>query len=292
MGGGPEGAGDKGQTAGGSGPTGKDRVQGPPALEAVTDTEPGAQGAAPVHRWAQAWVKGIGGIAAGVAVAVLSALAIGAVHHATARPSPPIPLTATVQLGVGGCPSWWIIRPPSRAGALMPEPGEEPRGAVLVSRGWIGLTLQGIPGRTAVVQSMRAEVIARRLPVAGVQIPAVTCQGSTKPSYFAFDLRQSRSFARPIAGFNGHRIRPDYFPFVVREDVPEQFYVRVSTANNAVLWRIVLHWSSDGRQGNLIVDNNGRPLEVSSGSQAPRLCEDISTNRWLPQKSDKCTTVR
>ena len=231
-------------------------------------------------RWTGAGSKWLGGVAAGVAVGVLTPVAIMVINHVTASSSPEVPLTAAVQPGVGACPSWWIISPPGPAGALMPEPGHAPAGAVLSSSSWIGLTLQAMRGHTVVIQSMRAEVVTRHKSVSGVQIPAAICQGNTRPSYFAFDLKHDSPLAVPISGWDGSKIPPAYFPFVVREDAPEQFYIKASVASGEVLWRIIVRWSSDGRQGDLTVRDNGRPLKISAGDRAPMLCQNPSTGRW------------
>lgn len=242
------------------------------------------------RRWAGISSKWFGAVASGIAIGILTPLTISIIHEITARSSKPVPLTATVQLGDGGCPSWWIIHSPGPQGAVMPAPGQEPVSAVLVSGSWIGITLQGLVGHTVIVQSMRADVIARRLPKGGTQIPASICQGSIEPSYFTFNLDHKTSFAIPVAEkIDSTNASIGHFPFVVREDEPEQFYVRASTSRQDVMWRIVLRWSSDGTQGNLIVGNGTLPLEVSSADHAPKLCLDMSDSKWLPRSVGKCT---
>ena len=58
------------------------------------------------------------------------------------------------------------------------------------------------------------------------------------------------------------------FPFRVTDDDVEVFDILASTLKSHIKWRLVLHYTSAGESGAMIIDDDGRPFETTAAHAA------------------------
>jgi hypothetical protein len=66
--------------------------------------------------------------------------------------------------------------------------------------------------------------------------------------------------------------RPIRFPYRVSISDAETFVVDGNTAQCHCFWEIELSWASQGQVGKVVIDDGGRPFEVTGTRNAARTC--------------------
>lgn len=170
-----------------------------------------------------------------------------------------------------GCRSGWVV--PDRGDEPIPySPRKPPTGAVLGSGGEITVTVQGLTSRSAVLQSMTVDVVRRSPAVAGVYLP-LGCQGEVPPRRSRLDLDAPAPLITPEPGSVS-------FPYKVNDVEPEQFVITPEVTTGDIEWRLLLKWTSGTDQGELVVDDSGKPFRTTAATAARQFCFDSKTSVW------------
>ncbi|WP_199440178.1 hypothetical protein [Umezawaea beigongshangensis] len=236
------------------------------------------------------------GIAAlsGVVVLLLALLA----WVLASRESPPAgeepadeePLAAiTALLPKNDCVSGWVV--PEVLDGPVDRTDERPAGGVLATGGEVRVTVQGLTGDSVVLQSARVEVVARRPAMTGTFL-ASGCESGVAPRFFRVDLTDPAPALVPwTEGEPGADDEPlKDFPYKISDVDPEQFVITPFSPVEDVEWRLHLSWTSGDRRGDLVVDDDGRPLRTTATTAARHFCVDgTSLLRWVPEEeSPRC----
>jgi hypothetical protein len=81
-----------------------------------------------------------------------------------------------------------------------------------------------------------------------------------------------------IYGWSTKDEKPVRFPYKVSQTDPEVFYIAVNTKKCDCTWIAELFWTTRGKNGSTIIDDNGRPFRVtSSGNSASYYSNDGQT---------------
>ncbi|MFC0527023.1 DUF4145 domain-containing protein [Phytohabitans kaempferiae] len=168
----------------------------------------------------------------------------------------------------------WML--PSRGTDPVPyTPRRAPAGAILASGGQITVTVQGLSGRSVVLQSMSTEVVRRSPALAGTYLP-LGCQGEVTPRKFRLDLDASAPEVVPEA-------ESRTFPYKVDESEPEQFLITPEVTGGDVEFRLLLNWTSGADEGVLVLPEAGKPpFRVTAPTAAREFCLDPHTSTWRP----------
>lgn len=170
------------------------------------------------------------------------------------------------------CVSGWVA--PDGGDTPIPV-GAPPAGAVLGTGGAVTVTVQGLTGDSVVLHGIDVEVVARRPAMTGVFLPS-SCGSDLVPRYLDVDLAAAKPVAKPVGG--------DDFPYKVSGSDPEQFIITPVVADAQVDWRLRIRWSSGGDEGELVVDDAGKPLRTTATTAARLFCvEQPEALRWVPR---------
>ncbi|WP_406419049.1 helix-turn-helix domain-containing protein [Streptomyces sp. NBC_01614] len=147
--------------------------------------------------------------------------------------------------------------------------------AVTAGEQLVTLTVQGTGKETVVIDGLDVRVVRKDTPLAwNDYVMGVGCGGGvpTRPFTVALDA------ARPVvvAGA-GQRD----FSFKVSESDPEVFKITADASAYDVTWYLELTWSSGGRKGTLVVDDNGRPFRTSGNNGRPAYEFPLGGEKWL-----------
>jgi hypothetical protein len=152
-------------------------------------------------------------------------------------------------------------------------PGQQPAGAVLSSGGSVIVTVQGVAGRTVVLQSMTVVVVHRAPSMAGIYLPA-GCQEELVPRKYELNLGSPTPRVVPQPGNIG-------FPYTITNDDPEQFVITPDVASGDVAWFLYLTWSSGASEGRLTINDSGQPFRTTAATASRQLCPNY-TGEWTP----------
>ncbi|WP_275464071.1 transcriptional regulator [Streptomyces noursei] len=202
-------------------------------------------------------------------------------------PATGAPLTVSTQ------PQYWdspcgqpylIDRPP---GGIAPPPNEQDapgwvsaNGAVSAGRQSVRLTVQGVAGGTVVLESLHVRVSGTDAPLAwndyAMGYIGVGCGGNVPKHSFDVDL--DSSVPRLTSEEGAH----DDFPYTVRADDAETFYVNATVKAHHVRWYLELDWSSGNRHGTVRIDDTGKPFRTSGEEGRPQYGYSLDKKRWVP----------
>ncbi|MER7987572.1 helix-turn-helix transcriptional regulator [Streptomyces noursei] len=202
-------------------------------------------------------------------------------------PATGVPLTVSTQ------PQYWdspcghpylIDRPP---GGIVPPPNEQDapgwvsaNGAVSAGRQSVRLTVQGVGGGTVVLESLHVRVAGTDAPLAwndyAMGYIGVGCGGNVPKHSFDVDLDASVPRLTPEEGTH------DDFPYTVRADDAETFYVNATVKDHHVRWYLELDWSSGNRHGTVRIDDTGKPFRTSGEGGRPQYGYSLDKKRWVP----------
>jgi hypothetical protein len=202
----------------------------------------------------------------------------------TGEPHPPgssnshpakVPVAAVTSYAVVGGRSGWIV--PDRGDdsiryiSSSTKPSSE---AVFSSGGAVTVTVQGLTGKSVVLQSMEVDVDRRSPPMSGIYLPVGT-QGEVPPRKYRLNLDATEPKIVPA---------PDTvpFPYKVNEVEPEQFVITPEVATGDVEWRLILRWTSGADKGVLVLPESGGHFRTTATTAARKFCFDFNNRVWRP----------
>lgn len=169
-----------------------------------------------------------------------------------------------------GCSSGWVV--PDTGRSSMPVTDGPPPGATLGSGGNVIVTFQGVSDEAAVLHSISVEVLRRGPALRGIYLPG-QCGSDVKPRFYATDLSKPSPTVVPVAGEDsGEIIPPKKFSYQVGRNDVEKIVVTPTMAQGYVEWVIHVKWSSGSRQGDLRIDDHGRPFRTTATHSATPWC--------------------
>ncbi|WP_308406498.1 helix-turn-helix domain-containing protein [Streptomyces sp. AC602_WCS936] len=150
----------------------------------------------------------------------------------------------------------------------------------------VRLSVQGRSDTAVVLEALRVRVVGRTAPAEGnAYAMDQGCGGSITPRYFAVDLDKDRPIARAVAGNDsGTPIPAVRMPYRVSAKDPEVLLVTAETSSCDCRWYLELDWSSQGREGTVRIDDDGRPFRTSAIADLPRYMYDTLGRRWEPYR--------
>ncbi|MET7424701.1 hypothetical protein [Dactylosporangium sp. NPDC005555] len=216
--------------------------------------------------------------ALGIGLSGRSSGATGSSGPAAARsagtPDGGAPLAAVTSARAVGCRSGWVVPDPGDTPVPF-DPHRPPAKAVLSGGGEVTVTVQGLTGRSVVLQSMTVEVLHRSPALTGVHLP-FGCQGVVPPRKYRLDLDAAAPRITPEAG-------TATFPYRVDEVEPEQFLITPDVTTGDIEWRLLLQWTSGADEGTLILPEAGKaPFRFTATTAARTFCFDINASVWRP----------
>jgi hypothetical protein len=134
----------------------------------------------------------------------------------------------------------------------------------------VEISVQGVNSAQVVITDMRPRVLARRAPIKGTVVSR-GCGDEGAFRLLSVDLDKNPPSAVPES--NGDQsppttapwqTKPIRFPYRVSLSDAETFVIDVSSKKYDTDWVVDLSWSSSGKTGTLVVDNNGKPFRTSS----------------------------
>lgn len=198
-------------------------------------------------------------------------------------------VTAAMQpdQGCKAATGWVFQQSPQQLAPLAPT--GDPNGWALHNHGipqsgnYITITAQGLNGHTVIIQSFGVKVLSRAAPPTGTAAFLTGGCGGLTPSFFSVNLDKPGLQATPVAGVDaaGHKIRAVPLPHVVTESRPEQWRLRVTTADCNCTFMPYFTWSSDGNQGIFYVTNHSDPWRIAAVTKARRAIRGAN-GRWNP----------
>lgn len=144
----------------------------------------------------------------------------------------------------------------------------------------VEVVIQGTSSATVSLTGLDITLVERRRdPPSGTVVQA--SGASAAPArYFEVDLDASPPRAEPVYmdEFSGPDDRPIDFPYKVSESDPEFFFIFASTRRCDCTWIAELRWSSRGKPGTTVIDDDGRPFRTIAGEAAAlyRVADDGS----------------
>jgi hypothetical protein len=265
----------------------------PPSPSTHQPPQPAASTGRPAAgRWHSApWWAGVGGLATVLATVIALVAwwfprsngaepARSATSNASATT---VPVAAVAEVPVvTDCRKGLVLPAPGSSAVPRPRDGSMPPGAVLGDGAAIGITVQGTNSAAVVLTALRVEIVKTGGPLSGAFLP-FGCASAVEPRHFAVDLTGRPPVVRAVAGSDaGTAVPARDFPFKVSDSDPEQFVVQVGSPTEDIQFVLFLRWTSAGHQGELRIDDNGEPFQVSATTAAQRFCLDQINSRWLP----------
>ncbi|MFB9852835.1 hypothetical protein ACFFMR_20885 [Micromonospora andamanensis] len=156
------------------------------------------------------------------------------------------------------------------------------------------LTVQGKSQARVVIDRVRVVTIEpRRVPVRGTEVD-ILCGEPFEYRYLEANLDRSpptvtSKTTGSISGEPDVRLDPAKFPYQVAIDEAESFVVSAVVSKYDVDWRIELDWSSQGRVGTMVIDDEGRPFHTTSSSEALAKCVWADAGGLIKEMSSGCS---
>lgn len=205
---------------------------------------------------------------------------------ATAAPSRQAP-AAGPPLTVSTTPYYWDVPCDhaflvDRSPKNVPKPPPQqdavgwatPLNAVSANRQTVVLTVQGTGPETVVLEDLHVRVKSSGTPLDWNQyVMGNGCGGQVHTTAFDVSLDLGTPTATPIGGQRD-------FPYSVSESDPEVFQVVAHTSGHDVSWELELEWSSGGRHGTTLIDDNGKPFRTSASPEDSYYAYPLGSNAW------------
>ena len=186
------------------------------------------------------------------------------------------------------CRSGWVV--PDTGRSSIPMLDTPPAGAVMGSGASVDVTIQGVSDEAAVLHSISVEVLRRGPELHGIYLPML-CASDVMPRFYATDLSKPSPTVVPAAGIDsGEKIPAKAFSYKVGKDDVEKIVVTPTVAREYVEWVIHVKWSSGARQGDLRIDDHGRPFRTTATGSTAHWCTDSQDRPWWhpPVKPSQC----
>ncbi|WP_194818630.1 hypothetical protein [Nocardia sp. XZ_19_385] len=229
------------------------------------------------NRWSRGKKVGavLGGIALATVTAVVTTYAARLISGIEERVTDPVEV-AVEDLSMDRCPSTFML--PGKPQDYPPVPSQEQtldwargNGAIEGLRNLVRVTITGSRAdQPVVLDRLRIEVLRRESPVAGF-VTGSQCGGPLDRRYFQADIDQAPVVleSEPAkAGLNPEQAKD--FPYFVSGSEVEQFYLRLTAETCNCDWRAVLEWTSGAREGEIVIDNDGKPFRIHGTQGYPR----------------------
>ncbi|KOX17671.1 MULTISPECIES: hypothetical protein [unclassified Streptomyces] len=181
-----------------------------------------------------------------------------------------------LDVGAGGLP---VVR-------AFPRGGVQADGSVIVA------ILQGTTREEIILTGARTVVVSRRPPVEGAHLAAV-CASDVPVRAFEVDLDVDDSPLVPIPDPRPKAPKKAVtgWPYAIKEGDAEHFVISPKTMKYDTEFRIVVHWSSGGSEGKVVLDDHGKPFRYTATTAADPLCavpDEDAGYRHLPASSPRC----
>ncbi|MGA4732038.1 hypothetical protein ACPB67_31885 [Micromonospora taraxaci] len=142
----------------------------------------------------------------------------------------------------------------------------------------VTFTVQGRSDAVVTLLGMDIEVVRREAAPHGTHVSWVCGSGvayrwvhvdlDTIPPGLTAQFNESEASSAPQA-----ERRPIRFPYQVSRTDPESFEVDAGTSRCDCSWRIKLRWTSEGRSGIYVIDDDGRPFRTVGTANADASCQ-------------------
>jgi hypothetical protein len=204
------------------------------------------------------------------------------VKQSSAPLGPGSPLTVAITKDIGPCAHAWMV---SRRSSSVPKPPlsnltpevwaswARAVGAVDAGRTDVTATIQAKPGDVVYITGIQFSVSQRRPPIHGT-LAAPTCAGPTYGRFVAVHLDPSpprvfatssdpRALVGVAPGALGLKVKPFTLPYKVTNSDGLVLILEAQAKKFDCVWSAEILWSSNGRNGSVRIDNNGRPFETT-----------------------------
>ncbi|WP_399887114.1 helix-turn-helix domain-containing protein [Streptomyces sp. BBFR51] len=149
-----------------------------------------------------------------------------------------------------------------------------PLNAVSANRQTVVLTVQGTGPETVVLEDLHVRVKSSGPGLDWNQyVMGNGCGGQVHTTAFDVSLDLATPTATPIGGQRD-------FPYSVSESDPEVFHVNAHTSGHDVSWELELEWSSGGRHGTTLIDDNGKPFRTSASRDESYYAYPLGSDAW------------
>ena len=247
------------------------------------DTTPGEPSPDPDlvsgNRWSRSKkvVAVLGGIVLAAVTAVVTTYTARLISRIEEEVTDPVKV-AVEELSPRQCPYTYML--PGKPQDYPPLPSGNQlvdwalaNGAIEGFRNLVRVTVTGSRAdQPVVLQGLRIEVTRRESPVVGFVMGA-QCGGPLDSRFFSADLDQAPVVLRSetsVAGRNLEKEKAIDFPYTVSRSSVEQFYLKLTARNCNCDWRGFLEWTSGGKEGEVVIDNGGRPFRIHGTEGFPR----------------------
>jgi hypothetical protein len=147
-------------------------------------------------------------------------------------------------------------------------------GGVQANRMDVQVTVLGRSSESVILTNLRVRIVNRRPPLLGTHITYGPLGEGVFERYLIVDLDSSPPKItdsvdqRFLVEGDPQDEKPVRFPYRVSQTEPEVFYIAVSTKTCDCTWVAELFWTTRGRNGSTIIDDNGHPFRVTSSRNA------------------------
>jgi hypothetical protein len=191
-----------------------------------------------------------------------------------------------------GLPEYVIPRPLDQIAA---PPGQDQEiekreqwaanlGGVQANHMDVQVTILGRSAEPVILTNLRVRIVSRRFPLRGTHITYGPIGEGVFERYLSVNLDSSPPKItdsvdqRFLVEGDPKDEKPVRFPYKVSQTDPEVFYIAVNTKKCDCTWIAELFWTTRGKNGSTIIDDNGRPFRVtSSGNSASYYSNDGQT---------------
>jgi hypothetical protein len=191
--------------------------------------------------------------------------------------------------GVVHVPTFVVPRPITAIGP--PPNGKQPEGrytwahqmgGVDSTETLIRASVSGTSAAPVVLQDLQIHVNERRRPLEGSNL---TFQGLGAPINVRF-IEVNLDHEPPTWEYLDSQGEPaDHFPFEVTETETEVFDIAAFTLRCDCLWTAELHYSTEGEEGAITIDNDGRPFRTTAVSEEAQGQYYWFNRRWRASPS-------
>jgi hypothetical protein len=141
----------------------------------------------------------------------------------------------------------------------------------------IRASVSGTSSAPVVLQDLQIHVIERRRPLEGSQLTYTGLGAPISVRFIDVNLDQEP----PTWEYLDSQGEPtDHFPFEVTETETEVFDIRAFTLRCDCVWTAELHYSTEGEEGAITIDNDGRPFRTTAFSEEAQGEYHWANGRW------------
>jgi hypothetical protein len=135
----------------------------------------------------------------------------------------------------------------------------------------VRLVISGHTSAPVTLHSLEVEKVEQGPPLLGAFL-TYAGQGAGQPVRF-FEIDLDRDPAEPKYLRKGQEAV--VFPYRVSRGELEVFDIYAFTLRHHVRWRLRLHYTDEDGEGTKVIDNGGKPFEITAGTQPPSGASDV-----------------